>query len=228
MIERLAGTAPVTTLTEPTFALDVLCAAGTDTTPQWSGRSSTSFADASAPRHRRRGRRHRRSPCPRRSTSTSEAHWPCWPAAASTPTGPGPGAWSPSTDRSPASISGGDLTDLIAEHVLARRGDDERRRSGRSAEENAVGAFRHLWSYLVDKGYATDNIAARLRKPTQTEAAPARLPARRSRPVAPTRPLRHRPAARRDHADTPRTPRPAAHRTRSDTDQRHQLHQTDH
>ena len=31
----------------------------------------------------------------------------------------------------------------------------ERRRSGRSAEENAVGAFRHLWGYLVEKNYAT-------------------------------------------------------------------------
>jgi intergrase/recombinase len=71
--------------------------------------------------------------------------------------------------RSPGSISAGDLTDLIAEHVLARRQDDERRRSGRSAEENAVGAYRHLWTYLVEKGYATDNVAQRLRKPTRVE-----------------------------------------------------------
>lgn len=38
-------------------------------------------------------------------------------------------------------------------------GHDKRRRSGRSAEENAVGAYRHLWTYLVEKGYAPDNVA---------------------------------------------------------------------
>jgi integrase/recombinase XerD len=66
-------------------------------------------------------------------------------------------------------VSAGDLTDLIAEHVLAGRQDDERRRSGRGAEENAVAAFRHLWTYLVEKGYATANVANRLRKPTRAE-----------------------------------------------------------
>jgi site-specific recombinase XerD len=73
------------------------------------------------------------------------------------------GAWTP------ASVSAGDLTDLIAEHVLAGRQADERRRSGRGAEENAVAAFRHLWTYLVEKGYATENVANRLRKPTRAE-----------------------------------------------------------
>jgi hypothetical protein len=64
-------------------------------------------------------------------------------------------------DHAPDSLSAGDLTDLIAAHVVARRRDDERRRSGRSAEENAIGAYRHLWSYLVENGYATDNVASR-------------------------------------------------------------------
>lgn len=72
-------------------------------------------------------------------------------------------------DRTPASLTAGDLTDLIAHHVLAKRDTDERRRSGRAAEENAVAAYRHVWGYLVEKGYASANVAMRLRKPTRAE-----------------------------------------------------------
>jgi integrase len=72
-------------------------------------------------------------------------------------------------DRDPAAVTAGDLTDLIAKHVLAGRRGDERRRAGRSAEENAVGALRHLWGYLVEKGYAPANVALRLRKPSRAE-----------------------------------------------------------
>jgi integrase len=72
-------------------------------------------------------------------------------------------------DHGAGSVTAGDLTDLIAKHVVAGRDADDRRRSGRSAEENAVAAFRHLWGYLVEKGYVADNIAARLRKPTRAE-----------------------------------------------------------
>lgn len=72
-------------------------------------------------------------------------------------------------DASPDELTAGDLKDLIARHVLAARRDDERRRSGRSAEENAIGAFRHLWGYLTEKGWATDNIALRLTKPARAE-----------------------------------------------------------
>jgi integrase/recombinase XerC len=70
---------------------------------------------------------------------------------------------------SPAELTAGDLKDLIARHVLAARRDDERRRSGRSAEENAIGAYRHLWTYLTEKGWANDNIALRLTKPARAE-----------------------------------------------------------
>ena len=71
--------------------------------------------------------------------------------------------------RSPRSLTADDLTDLIAKHVVANRSPNDRRRSGRSAEENAVGAYRHLWAYLCEKGYATSNIALSLRKPTRVE-----------------------------------------------------------
>ena len=72
-------------------------------------------------------------------------------------------------DDSPGVLTAGDLKDLIAKHVLAGRREDERRRSGRSAEENAVGAFRSLWGYFVEKGWADENVALRLAKPGRAE-----------------------------------------------------------
>jgi integrase/recombinase XerC len=72
-------------------------------------------------------------------------------------------------DDQPRDLTAGDLKDLIARHVLASRRTDERRRSGRSAEENAIGAFRSLWGYMVEKGWVDDNVAARLTKPGRAE-----------------------------------------------------------
>ena len=148
----------------------MLCAAGTDADPAVVGKvldflrrrvgaAPPSTGDVVTAGHRVRGGRPVRARRVGLAGPRQPAHLPDLDPA------PGRQVRGPFT----GSISGGDLTDLIAEHVLARRGDDERRRSGRSAEENAVGAFRHLWSYLVDKGYATDNIAGRLRKPARTE-----------------------------------------------------------
>jgi integrase len=71
--------------------------------------------------------------------------------------------------RDPASVTAGDLKDLIAKHVLALRSAEDRRRVGRASEENAVGAFRHLWTYFEEKGYVTGNVAMRLSKPTRAE-----------------------------------------------------------
>ena len=170
VIERLAGDAAVSALSDPAFALDVLTAAGTDADPAVIGRvldfvrqragagpsrtltAVPSVTVAEAVDQYERGAL---ALLARGSQHTDRT----WTRRLVTKYG----------DRSPGSISGGDRTDLIAEHVLARRGDDERRRSGRSAEENAVGAHRHLWTYLVDKCYATDNIAGRLREPPRTE-----------------------------------------------------------
>lgn len=69
----------------------------------------------------------------------------------------------------PDAITAGDLKDLIAHHVLSARHERDRRQSGRSAEENAVTAYRHLWAYLEEKGWATENVAMRLRKPPRGE-----------------------------------------------------------
>jgi hypothetical protein len=87
-------------------------------------------------------------------------------------------------DRAPGSLTAGDLTDLIAVHVLSNRSDDEGRRSGRSAEENAVGAFRHLWTYLVEKGYAQTNVALRLKKPRESSLVAEVSRSRRQRSCA--------------------------------------------
>jgi integrase len=66
-------------------------------------------------------------------------------------------------------VTAGDLTDLIAKHVVAGRDADDRR-------ARAVRPRRMPWprsgtcgAYLVEKGYAAENIAARLRKPTRAE-----------------------------------------------------------
>jgi hypothetical protein len=55
---------------------------------------------------------------------------------------------------------------LIAQHVVATR---PRRTAVAPAEplENAVGAYLHVWTYLVEKSYAQTNVALKLRKPTR-------------------------------------------------------------
>jgi integrase len=79
-------------------------------------------------------------------------------------------------EQTPRDVTAGDLKDVIARHVLAARSDGERRRSGRSAEENAVSAYRSLWAYFVEKGWADTNVASTLTKPSRAE--PNRRPLR--------------------------------------------------
>ena len=88
-------------------------------------------------------------------------------------------------DDSPQALTAGDLKDLIAKHVLAGRHDDERRRSGRSAEENAVGAFRSLWGYFVEKGWVEENVAPAALQARAGGAEPLADTARRGRPAPP-------------------------------------------
>ena len=76
-------------------------------------------------------------------------------------------------DADVATVTTGDLTDVIAR--FAGGGSDRRGRS-RASEGNAVAAYRNLWTYLVEKGYARTNVAARLRKPARGE--PRRRPFR--------------------------------------------------
>lgn len=73
-------------------------------------------------------------------------------------------------EAAPREITAGDLTDLIAAHVVAARRDDERRVSGACAHEHAVSAFRHLWRYLKQKGWVTENVAMDLTKPPRPDS----------------------------------------------------------
>lgn len=68
----------------------------------------------------------------------------------------------------PARVTAGDLRDLIAMHVATSRKGP--RPAGRGAEENAVFAFRHLWAYLCQKRYASEDVARELHRPTRIES----------------------------------------------------------
>jgi integrase/recombinase XerD len=172
VVERLAGPAArVEVLAAPAFALDVLTAAGSgadaatvgrvldflrqraSAAPVCSATPASVVTVAEAVAQYERGALALMAPGTQHTYRT-------WTRRLATAHG----------DRAPGSISAGDLTDLIATHVLAKRSDRERRRSGRAAEENAVGAFRHLWAYLLEKGYTDTNVAMRLRKPTRVES----------------------------------------------------------
>jgi integrase/recombinase XerD len=170
VIERVAGSNTATALSEPAFALDVLTAAGgeadaavvgrvldflrqrSDAGPARAITSAPAVTVAEAVQQYEHG-------AAALLAKGSQQTYRTWTRRLTAKYG----------DRPPGSITAGDLTDLIAQHVIAKRTAADRRRTGRSAEENAVGAFRHLWAYLVEKGYTTDNIAMRLRKPTRAE-----------------------------------------------------------
>jgi len=68
----------------------------------------------------------------------------------------------------PAVVTAGDLKELIAAHVVGVR---ERGHPGVITEEQGVTAFRALWTYLGDKRWAAENVAMRLRKPARQETA---------------------------------------------------------
>jgi integrase len=73
-------------------------------------------------------------------------------------------------DEDVRDVTAGDLRDLVARHVLARRNQEvNRRRPACSAEEHAVAAYRHLWNYCVQKGWAAENVAMDLHKPTRPD-----------------------------------------------------------
>ena len=73
-------------------------------------------------------------------------------------------------DRSPASVTPGDLRDLIARYVVANRKRRGPRSRGSFGEENAVAAYRHLWDYLQQKRYVTSDVAAELKKPARQDS----------------------------------------------------------
>jgi len=171
VVERAGATRGLDALADPTFALDVLTAAGPGTDPAVVGR----VLDFLRTRHGPGGLPEAIRGVPAVTISDAVASYDASALALmSKGTGHTYRTWTRrlvaahGADR-PRDLTAGDLKDLIARQVLAARRGDERRRSGRSAEENAVGAFRHLWGYFAEKGWVSENVAMRLRKPTRTE-----------------------------------------------------------
>ena len=82
----------------------------------------------------------------------------------------------------PATITAGDLRDLIALWTVKAREADQAgkgrgaRQGGKTIGAAAVTAFRHLFRYWVEKGWAPTNVAAGLKKPALPE--PNRRPFR--------------------------------------------------
>jgi integrase len=72
-------------------------------------------------------------------------------------------------DDDPGHVTTGDLRDLIAHHVLARREGSDRRLVGNDGAEAAVAAFRAMWRYFVQKGWAATNVAMDLDKPPRPD-----------------------------------------------------------
>lgn len=170
VVERLAGTSTIEQLAEPAFALDVLAGAGQEADAAVIGRvldflrqranadPARAAGSLAAVTIREAVEQYERGAMALMARG-SQYTYRTWTRRLAAAYG----------DRPPGSISAGDLTDLIAQHVVARQTEEDRRRTGRAAEENAVGAYRHLWTYLVEKGYAQTNVALKLRKPTRPE-----------------------------------------------------------
>jgi integrase/recombinase XerD len=170
VIERVGATRDVTVLNEPSFALDVLTGAGVGCDSASVGRvldflriradagPTTAITTAGNVTVREAVELYEKGALALMADGTRHTYrtWTCRLVAEH-------------GERTPRSLTAGDLTDLIARHVVANRSASDRRRTGRSAEENAVGAYRHLWVYLCEKGYAQSNIAQSLRKPTRVE-----------------------------------------------------------
>ena len=197
LVEQTGAGRDLSALADPAFALDVLACAGAQTDAAVVGRvldflrTRADSATATA-----------RTPlgAGRRSVTLAEAvrSYEAGPLAVMAPgTQRLYGAWvrrlaAVYGDRDPDDVSAGDLQDVITAQVLrARTEQPERRggrhlRSGRSSEEAAVSAFRSLWTYLVVKRWARENVAQQVRKPPPSE--PAAVATRGSRPGTPLGP----------------------------------------
>lgn len=176
VVERLGAGRTSGVLADPGFALDVLTAAGDETDPALVGRvlDYLRSRDGSKPLVQLAD-----SPAVPATARVTMAE-----AVASYEAGPLAMMATGSTRNyrtwtrrlteahagaDPRDMTAGDLRDLIAQHVLAYRSATDRRTSGRSAEETAVAAYRALWGYLCQKGWAVENVAMELRKPARVD-----------------------------------------------------------
>lgn len=178
VVERTGGARGVDALADPAFALDVLTAAGPGTDAAVVGRvlDFLRARSATAPVGVPAGvglrevvtvasavDRYLAGPLAVMAEGTRSSYQP-WARRLVSEYG----------DRDPATLVTGDLRDLVARWVVTIRETEgkqgRRRQGGRAAEGNAVHAFRHLWAYLVEKRWATENIASALRKPTAPDS----------------------------------------------------------
>lgn len=176
VVERADDGRDVGALSDPSFALDVLAAGGPGGDPAVVGRVLDFLrtrADAGTTTGGAAARAGRWEP-----VTVAEAVR-SYEAGSLALMAPGTqrlyGAWvrrlaTAYGDRDPDDVTAGDLQDLVAAQILkSRTGRERHNRSGRCAEENAVSAFRSLWSYLVAKRWARENVAQQLRKPGRSE-----------------------------------------------------------
>jgi integrase len=179
VVEQVGAGRGIEALGEPTFALDVLAAAGPGADPavvgrvldflrtrttQQTGAAPTVGSGATTAGVGRRPvtvadavERYEATALALLAAATREAYTP-WLRRLVDTHGP----------EDPAMVTAGDLKDIIAACVIGVR---ERGKPGRVTEEMAVCAYRSFWRYLGDKRWATDNVAARLRKPARLESA---------------------------------------------------------
>jgi integrase len=172
VVEQVGAARGVEALAEPTFALDVLAAAGPGTDPAVVGRvldflrartSGPTMPPAAGTAPRRpvtlaeAVERYRSTVFLLASKSTRRLYGP-WLSRLAEAHG----------SEEPAVVTAGDLKDLIAVYVVAGR---ERGHVGRVTEEMGIAAYRALWAYLGDKRWVTENVAQRLRKPTRLETS---------------------------------------------------------
>ena len=171
VVEQVGAGRGVEALADPTFALDVLAAAGPGADPAVVGRvldflrARIDSPAASLPVAAGMGRRpvtlgeaveRYCSTALRLMSQSSQRGYRPWLTRLVDAYG----------QEDPAVVTAGDLKDLISGFVLATR---ERGHAGRRTEEQAVTAYRAFWTYLSDKRWATDNVALRLRKPARVE-----------------------------------------------------------
>lgn len=160
VVEATGGQQAEAVLTDPSFALEVLMASGADGDAALVGRVLEFLrARAGAPASGGAGAMLAPSPTRRRAGRLADAVATYESGALALMARGTQHTYRTWTrrlvavhgDDEPDAITTGDLKDLIARHVLTGRDERDRRRSGRSAEENAVSAYRHLWAYSEEK-----------------------------------------------------------------------------
>lgn len=172
VVERAGTSRPAGVLADPGFALEVLTLAGPDIDPTLIGRvldylrargdrpsAGTVHVAAAVPRITDAVATYQAKSLAPMDNGT-ERVWRTWNRRLVAAHG----------DDDPRYLTAGDLNDLIAGFVVeARRKAGGAKRAGLCSQETAILAYRHMWKYFVQKGWASENVAKRLTKPPRPE-----------------------------------------------------------